>query len=849
VGICLGRSVELVISMLAILKAGGAYLPLDPDYPLERLTYMVQDASVELLLGHSAVPVMSQLSVAHRIWLDSPELQRELDAYSPYPPSLPSDCGALLAYVNYTSGSTGQPKGVLVEHRNVTSLVCDIDYVPLNTETVMLLNATIAFDAATFEVWGALLNGGRLVFEAASQLELSQLWQLLQVHQVNTAWMTAGLFEQFVQYQPQPLEALKYLLVGGDVVSPQAVTLMQQRHPSLQIINGYGPTENTTFSTYCLLSGRDWQHKQLPIGRPLAHRQVYVLDRMGGLVPQGIAGELYVGGAGLSRGYLNQADLTAERFVEHSFGAGLSTRLYKTGDVVRWSAAGELEYLGRNDEQVKIRGYRIEPGEIVQALNRLEGIAESLVVVQQHQAIGKRLIAYVRVSDGGQCDQPEQCQALSRQYAQQLKEMLPEYMQPSVLMVLAEFPLTAHGKIDRRSLPAADVSQQQQAYVAPQTETEQALCALWQELLGVAQVGVHDNFFALGGHSLLATRLVAQLKQREMSLSLREVFQYPHLSEQAALIDGYHVTGQYAGIKQQDGSQNTHLGHAELQRSSAVVHPPYLKFSSGTTTLPLFLFPGGGADALSYQALASCLNGQRTVFAMNHPCMLDDSQPVRLWSVEELADYYLTQIKQIQPQGPYCLAGWSYGGVVSLAIAQKLTSAGDTVQFLGLIDSVWRHQAQQQRSELSALLAQTQYTLSDFVRMLHSDAAYLAQFDQDYRIELQSTLSGMDKERQRALVLAGLVSQERALILAQPTAEHILYCSALSNQHGNKASCELSLHAYSNKSCRWVEVAADHQSIVQHPAVTEVGKHFEMALSQHLQTSEKQPAGEALQIL
>ncbi|WP_460862723.1 amino acid adenylation domain-containing protein, partial [Rheinheimera gaetbuli] len=471
VGICLERSPQLIVAILAVLKAGGAYVPLDPEYPQERLALMQADAGLGTVLTRESLAA-EWLPRDSRVELDSVPVQASLAGYAQdnlelaYQPEQ-------LAYVTYTSGSTGTPKGVMVEHRNVVSLVCGVDYVELNADTVTLLHSPASFDAATFEIWAALLNGGVLALHQGSSADVEALAESVAHYDVTTLWLTAGLFDVFSEAILRPLPKLRQLLAGGDIVNRAAVRAVQQRNPQLQCINGYGPTENTTFSTTYSIP-QVQEGGALPIGRPLTNRHAYVLDSQQRLVPVGVSGELYVGGAGLARGYLNRAELTAERFIANPFAPkGSAERLYRTGDMVRWREDGQLEYLGRNDYQVKIRGYRIELGEIEQVLQSQEGIAEALVLAQDTVA-GKQLVAYYRAEQSVNVDV----------LRQRLSACLPEYMVPAHWMALEVFPLTANGKVDRKALPVPQVEERGE-YEAPQGETEHALAQLWQALLGV----------------------------------------------------------------------------------------------------------------------------------------------------------------------------------------------------------------------------------------------------------------------------------------------------------------------------------------------------------------------------
>ena len=515
VAIRTGRSPEGIAGVLAILKAGAAYLPLDPAYPEDRTRYMLEDAGVRFLLTETALLEDAPLDLVQAVLVDSPAFVAAQPATNPSRPASRDD----LAYVIYTSGSTGQPKGVMVEHRGVVRLVIDTNYVPLDAGTRILQAASPAFDAATFEIWGALLNGGQLVLYPDTILDLDVLNAQLERHAVNTLWLTAGLFEQWSHRLPKN-GALRWILAGGDVVSPAAVARVYRAMPRVAVINGYGPTENTTF-TCCYTIPRDADFAQpIPLGTAIRGTTARVLDDTGHPLPDGAIGELYAGGAGLARGYWNDVARTAEKFVTVG-----GERLYKTGDLVRVLPDGNLAFIGRIDEQVKIRGFRIEPGEIETQLLRIDGVSEAVVVVKGEGA-GKFLAAYV-VTDAD----PD----LVRE---ELRRALPDYMIPSAFVRMETLPLNANGKVDRKALPEPE-RQTQRAYAAPSTESESRIAAIWQEILRLDQpVSATANFFELGGDSLLAMRITSAIGDAfGKTLAVRALFEHNTLRALAAYVD------------------------------------------------------------------------------------------------------------------------------------------------------------------------------------------------------------------------------------------------------------------------------------------------------------------------
>jgi amino acid adenylation domain-containing protein len=521
VGLFLERGVELVVAILGVLKAGGAYVPLDPAYPAERLAFMLADSAVALLLTqtslHAAHPVAAGVPV---VSVDG--AAGEIGAESAA--NLESGGGARsLAYVMYTSGTTGTPRGVGIEHRGVVRLVREASYVDLGPGETILHAAPPSFDASTLELWGALLNGARLVLVPSALPSLEELGRTIREGCVTTLWLTAGLFRVMVRERLEDLAGVRQLLAGGDVLPVEEVKKVRGRFPSLRLINGYGPTENTTF-TCCFTVPDGWSGGSVPIGVPVGNTRVYVLDGAMRLVPAGVPGELYAGGDGVARGYLGRPGPTAERFVPHPFAAEPGARLYRTGDRVRWLADGTLEYLGRLDAQVKIRGFRVEPGEIDSVLSALPGVQEARVVVREDEPGEKRLVAYVAGEVEGEALRAG------------LRRTLPEYMVPAAVVLLERLPLTPRGKLDAKALPAPEPARH--ADVAPRTPVEETLAAVWAEVLNVERVGVHDHFFELGGQSLLIMRLTAEVQARfGVELSVRAVFARPTLEGMAAEVD------------------------------------------------------------------------------------------------------------------------------------------------------------------------------------------------------------------------------------------------------------------------------------------------------------------------
>jgi amino acid adenylation domain-containing protein len=533
VGICVEHSPAMMAGLLAILKAGGAYLPIEAGYPMERLRFMLSDAGAAVVLGSSASRGALPADMQPLVLLN--------DAPGPGSPAdddrnfAAADIGVgprSLAYVLYTSGSTGRPKGVAVEHRGVTRLVCDPDYVSLGPDTVTLQACAMSFDVATFELWAPLLNGGTLVLYDGPRGDVAAMARQVEAHGVNTLWLTSGLLTMWAG-QHTPALGIRSLLAGGDVVPPRAVDEIHRRDPHVTVINGYGPTENTTFSCCHRIPRGPRATASVPIGKPIRGSSAYVLDGAMQLLPAGCRGELYVGGDGVAREYVGNPALTSERFVPNPFVP--DDRLYKTGDVVRRLPDGTIEFLGRNDFQVKIRGFRIEIGEIENQLARVEGIADCVVVAIDRDGTGRQLVAYVVVAH---------CAGDLKERARRaLRQTLPEYMVPAVFVVLDRMPITPHGKIDRRALPApAESDVRPVTFAAPRTSTEVKFAGLWQEILRLGRVGIDDNFFEIGGHSLLALRFISAVGETfAEEIPMRLIFEKPTIRELATWLDIYNA--------------------------------------------------------------------------------------------------------------------------------------------------------------------------------------------------------------------------------------------------------------------------------------------------------------------
>ncbi|MCA1682015.1 MAG: amino acid adenylation domain-containing protein, partial [Actinobacteria bacterium] len=522
VGVLVERSAGLVVAVLGVLKAGGAYVPVDVRAPMERMRAVLGEAGVSVVVTDGVwESVAVELGVERIVRVDDPSLEGEPDS----DPVVEIDPGNV-AYVEYTSGSTGVPKGVAVCHRDVVSLAGDRRYDGTAHQRV-LMHSPLAFDASTYELWVPLLRGGRVVVAPPGDVDAVALRRVISEHKVGAVWLTSGLFRVLAQDDPQCLAGVGEVWTGGDVVPTEAVRRVMAACPGLVVVDGYGPTETTTFATSFAMTGAETVPGVIPIGTALDNMAVYVLDGALRPVPIGVIGELYIAGAGVARGYWNRPGLTAQRFVACPFGLA-GQRMYRTGDLVRWTGDGHVQFAGRVDEQVKIRGFRIEPGEIESVLRTDPGVDEAVVIARQDTPGVKRLVGYVVAAEGQTLD-PAEVRA-------RLVEALPDYMVPAAVLVVPVIPLTPNGKVDRRALPAPDRIPTRSGYTAPRTPTEQILTTIWTDILGIDPIGIDDNFFELGGDSILSIQLVSRARHAGLSLMPRDLFRYPTIAALAASV-------------------------------------------------------------------------------------------------------------------------------------------------------------------------------------------------------------------------------------------------------------------------------------------------------------------------
>ena len=647
VGICAERSIEVIVGLLGILKAGGTCLPLDPEYPKERLAFMLQDSEVRFLVVNGQFVERLPENHGEIIQLDAACEFRDTPTKGPSSDISPEN----VAYVIYTSGSTGKPKGVEVTHRGIVRLLSEVDYVKLDeTKTVLQLSA-LTFDGSIFEIWGALLRGARCVLYPGRVPLIGELGDLLRKHRVTTAALTPSLFNAIVDENPAVLATLEQLVLGGEALSVSHIRRAWDHLSNVQIINCYGPTEATVDACSFVIGARPNESAtSIPIGRPIGDTRAYVLDAKLQPVSVGLSGELYLGGDRLARGYRNQPELTAQKFISDPFTKDPTARLFKTGDLVRLRADGNIDFLGRMDDQIKIRGYRVELGEIEASLRLHERVRDAVVLPYTDPRGEKRLSAFVVQKPGFDLSVEELLRFLRRS--------LPEFMLPSRCSVLDHWPLTASGKIDRHALLTSHVAADEICSTTspPRTRVEKLLAQIWEELLNIRPVGIRDNFFELGGDSLLAVRLLA---------TIEEVFDK---SFPVAVLLGAATVEQLAALLCREQSRDR-LAYA-LPMQPKGKEPPFFCVGAGPLLRPLVDRLGLNQPFVSIGLELEVANRLKAPY-----------------QTEELARYLVLALRERQPAGPYYLGGFCDDGVFAYEVASQLTAQGQNVGLLVLFET------------------------------------------------------------------------------------------------------------------------------------------------------------------
>jgi aspartate racemase len=637
--IYLERSIDMVICELAVLKAGGVYVPVDPSDPKPRTELMLNDSHADIILVKRPPSGLQLPGECRMVCLEAEHqsVDRLEDGDLAEGPSAGDT-----AYIMYTSGSTGQPKGVRVPHRGICRLVLNTNYVRISPGDTVAHISNPAFDASTFEVWGALLNGARLaIFDRETVLTPARLAARMAEEHVDTIFMTAQLFNLFSREAPEAFKSVRDLLVGGDVVEPSPVKRVLEHGGPRRLVNAYGPTENTTFSTWYLI--RDPVGDSIPIGKPISNTSAYILDDYLEPVPVGVTGEIYLGGDGVAEGYHGRHDLNASAFIPDPFTSG--SKLYRTGDLGCYLPDGNIKFLGRRDAQVKIRGFRVEAGEVKAVLEAHPSVKASLVVAKELKG-EKRIIAYVVPTDG---------KFNESELKGYMRVKLPEYMIPAAFIPIKAIPLTPTGKVDYDALPVPGDLPSGNGET-PRDELERELAWIWEEVLGIEKIGIDDDFFDLGGHSLKAVSLCAKIGVKlRIKLPVNTVFLAPTISRMASAI---------RGLKTPDS---------------------LLLIKSGSVRPPLFCVIAIGGTLAEYVPMAREFEKDWQVYALQMPW---HDQALVPESIEELAMRLIEDVKAVQPHGPYNLLGYCAGGAVAYEMATRLRSAGEEIGFLGLIDLV-----------------------------------------------------------------------------------------------------------------------------------------------------------------
>ncbi|KAF3885893.1 MULTISPECIES: non-ribosomal peptide synthetase [Nostocales] len=672
VAICLERSIEMVVALLAILKAGGAYLPLDINYPLERLSFMLSDSQVSLVISQKSFVNRFEQMTNDKEQISIICLDTDWETIKQESQENPkhTSTGENLAYVIYTSGSTGTPKGVLGTHKGtVNGLHWLWKTYPFMDAEVCCQKTAISFVDSVWEIFAPLLRGIPTVIIPDGVVKDPQLFlETLANHNITRVILVPSLLQIFLDtygHLTKNLSHLRLWITSGEALSLSLAQTFRKLMPHAKLINLYGSSEvsaNVTYYDTTLLPERS---TSVPIGHPIDNTQAYVLNRYLQLVPKGAVGELYIGGDGLAKSYLNRAKLTQEKFIDNPFVLG--TKLYKTGDLVRYLNNGELEYLGRYDDQVKIRGFRVELGEIAIAIAQHPDVREAVVIVRNDAQGDRHLIAYL----------VQKKENLASDLLPYLQQRLPKHMIPSSFVVLDAIPLTPNGKVDKQALPTDNAISltSTQSFVAPRNFTELALAKIWENLLSISPIGVTNNFFDLGGHSFLAIRLIAQINERfGKNLALSALFENTTIEKLAKIIN-----------------QETHV----------ISSSPMVAIQPCGSNLPLFCVHAAGGEINNYLNLAKKLGIEQPFYALEQRPSQQDPEII---SVEEIAAYYLNEIRAVQPHSPYLLGGWCYGGMIAFEMAQQLQKQGETVNLLVVIDTILPESAIQPTTDDDAKL-------------------------------------------------------------------------------------------------------------------------------------------------
>ena len=649
VPVCIDHSIDMLVSIIAVLKAGGAYVPIDPEYPRERIQFIIGDTNATLVL--CSKENRHTIEGDNKLRILEVDEDWHLQNYISSPASFPNVQSQDIAYVIYTSGSTGQPKGTLISHKGLAASSASRRQFYGNTGS-MLLIPSYAFDSSVGVIFGTLVSGGTLVLCRHHQIKEPQTIRRL-LQNTDTILCVPSYYRFLLEDGIIQDSSVSTVIVAGENLDVPLVNQHFAQTKNCKLFNEYGPTEGTVWATVAEIE----PGKNITIGRPIETARVYIVNSNLQLVPEGVAGELCIGGPQVAIGYLNLQTKTSERFVDDTFEAGSINKMYKTGDLARWLPDGQIEFLGRIDDQIKIRGYRIEPSGIEQSLSECEGIQQAVVVAKSGNDGTSQLVAYVIVE--GKFD--------PLVYTRFLKERLPLFMIPGQWVQMQEFTLTPNGKIDKKALTEIEIIEVKTAhYAPPTTATEQDLAKIWQQLLSSKRISIHDNFFTLGGHSLLAMRLVSAIQKKiKVTISINDLFMHPTIAELANCLENRMVNP---------------LHEASKFKYLVPVKP------SGNK-VPLYIVAGGGSTALRFKNFSEMLDAEQPVYVFQSP--VDEAHLVNFpTTIEGLAQVFLKELLELNPAGPYALAGHCIGGIIAFEMARHLKAAGKEVQALVLFDTI-----------------------------------------------------------------------------------------------------------------------------------------------------------------
>ena len=809
VGICLERSVEMVVGMLGVMKAGGAFLPMEATTPASRLSYMVADAGVRLVITKEGKVEWGEEMEARVI-----ELEREREEISRHRVSNIREGveGENLAYVIYTSGSTGKPKGVGITHANLLPLMkWSREYFGKGEGKRVMENLSPSFDFGVYEIVSTMMGGGKLIIVGREEvMEVGEMsrkvkeWGIEMIH--TTPTMMREMRREGVR-----LEGVEQMHVGGEQMMREMVEeVYEVVGERCEIYNGYGPTEATVNATIYRIGGKEEvrgeRRERIAIGRVSGRTKAYILDDRMEVVARGVKGEMYIGGEGVGRGYLGRAEMTAERFVPDPYSEEEGGRMYRTGDEARYLMDGNIEYIGRIDEQVKVRGYRIELGEIEAVLAGAEGVSEAVVSCREDERGEKQLVAYLVVED--------EKIVRDRQLRAYLKERLPEYMVPTAFVMIERIPMTPNGKVDRKMLPAPEGTSIQTGgvYVAPRSGQEETLARIWSEVLGVERVGIHDNFFEIGGHSMLAVLLVSLIEKRfNKRLPVISLFQGPTIEHQVTLLDQYvrpPVSSLLVAIRP-DGSK-----------------PPFF-----------CVHPNGGL-VFSYVTLARYLGADQPFYGLQARGLDGEGEPHS--DIESMASCYIEAMQAVQPSGPYLLGGWSMGGLVAYEMARQLQAANEQVALLALLDS-WILTAKNGSKPLD----DTQLLIEFGLHLGLPFNSIISSMTNLLRLEQEEQLGHIIEQARAASIIPPDIRQDRVRPLFNVFKSHAQAVSRYEPKkfHGRitllraadgiqkRQSGDISHDGFEARTDGWASLAAGGIDYFEVP-----GDHFTMVRHPHVQT-------------